>query len=337
MAILTTDVTYGGKANAEGLEANLFFKPVLETPELTSLGIDIREDVVTSEPLYKMIPADKVTKKKVGCGFNAAGNFGELIDDSVTVTELAVEMEQCAKDFDGTILQAMKKRGVDRNDLTGTALEQVLVDIGSPIIKRDLLRIALLGDTANASADYNQINGIWKKIFTGVADTSIKRVATLADNAMDAAGAAKDLVLAPLFFDAPDELQELDEASKIMVVTKSVYNNYLQYLASNNQLESSWAVLQNGLKTLTYFGVPVVPLGLVDRYLKVDFAPAGNIESPHRAWYTAINNITLATDLKSDFTTIDFWYEKKPQMNYLRVEYKLGAAIGLGELMAVAY
>lgn len=337
MAILTTEVTYGGKNNAEGLEANLFIKPVLEAPELTSLGIDIREDVVTSEPLYSLTPSDKVTKKKTTCGFTPSGDFGELLEESVSVTELAIEMEQCAKDFDGTILQAMKKRGVERNDLTGTALEQILIDVANPIIKRDLMRIFLLGDTANASADYNQLDGVWKKIFAGVAGGSIERVATLADTAMDAAGASVSLVLNPLFFNAPEDLQDLEESNKIMVVTKSIYNNYLQYLANNNALESSWQVLQNGVKALSYFGVPVVPVGLVDRYLRTDFAPAGDIESPHRAWYTAVNNITAATDLKSDFTTIDFWYEKKPQMNYLRVEYKLGAAISSGDLIAVAY
>lgn len=335
MAILETDITYGGK-NAEDLKASIIFQPVLNAPELTSLGVDIKEGVISSEPLVRVVPSDKVTKKKETCGFNPSGKVADLLDESVTVKELAIEMEQCAKDFDGTILQVMKKRGVERNDLTGTALEGVIVDLLNPIIKRDLMRIFLLGDTASTSADYDQIDGLWKKIFAGVAGGDIIRVQTLADNAMATAGAALT-TLNNLHFNAPMELQTLPDADKVKVVTQSIYNNYVQSLANNNQLESSWTTLQNGITTVMHFGVPVVPVGLLDKYLALDFAPLGDIESPHRAYYTAVNNVVAATDLESDFTTVDLWYEKKPQMNYLRVEYKLGAAIASGDLMAVAY
>jgi hypothetical protein len=344
MALLTTEITYKGKGNPTSTgDADVFIKPVLATPELASLGIDIRENVVTKEALYKIIPSDKLTKKKIGCGWNPSGNLGELLDEEISVTELAVELEQCAKDFDGTILQTMKNQGVTRNDLTnGTVLQDILVGLAKPIIASDLIRIFLLGDTASASEDYNQIDGIWKKLFAAVAGGKVTRVGTaIADTGMVYNDANKEAALAilnALHFDASYELQAIPETEKLKVVTQSIYNNYMQFLMNNRALESSWVQIQEGgPKFVSHLGVPVVPISFVDRYLKADFAPGGDVTSPHRAWYAAKNNLVLATDLASDFTTIDFWYEKKPQMNYMRVEYKLGAAIAWPELVAVAY
>lgn len=331
MAILTTNVTYGGKTPTDGLSSSLIFKPVLETPAFTSLGYDVREDIQSSEPMYKLVPSDKVTKKATTCGWNPSGKIADIIDDTIDVVKLKIEQEQCAMDFDGTILQTVKKRGYDRENLVGTEFETILNDIAQPIIYRDLNRIISLADTASADPNYSQLDGKWAKIYAGVAAGTIFKAAELPDTGDLAAGAANTALMA-VFFSAPMELQSLAPEQKIIVVTRSVYNNYLQYLATNSQLESSWNVLQNGQKTLSFFGVPVVAEDIVDTYVAAD-----DLLIPHRIYYTAINNITIGTDLESDFSYIDFWYEKKEQMNLMRVEYKLGVSLGWGELFSVAY
>ena len=332
MAILTTAVTYGGKQATDGLKANLIFNPVLAATDFAQLGYDIREDVQGTEHMYKIIPSDKVTRKATTCGWNPYGKLGDLIDDTVSVVKLKVEMEQCAMDFDGKILQALKKRGVDREDLTGTDFAAILEEIAQPIIARDLRRIISLGDTANASADYNMIDGKWKKIMAAVGASTIAKTADLPDTGAVTPAQANTALLG-VHFGAPIELQSTPAQDTIKVVTRSVYNAYLQYLSSNNALESSWSLAQNGTKTLMHFGVEVVPEDEVDRYVAADFAGA----NPHRIYYTAKNNITVATDLESDFTTIKFWYEEKEEMNLMRINYKLGVSLGWGQLFSVAY
>ncbi|RNI26633.1 hypothetical protein [Rufibacter latericius] len=337
MAILTTNITYGGKTPTEApdggnLKAALIFQAILAMASFQSLGYDLREDIQTSEDMYSIIPSDKVTRKKTTCGWNPYGSLGELRDKKITVTELAIEMEQCAKDFDGKILQLVKKKGFDRYDLTGTQFEEILRELAQPIISRDMNRIISLADTASANADYNQIDGKWKKIYTGVAGGTIKKAADLPATGPLADGAART-ALDAVHFDAPIELQTMAEADKVKVVTRSVYNNYLKSFASNADLESAMTVLQTGLKTVTHWGVPVVVEDLVDAYVAADFAGA----DPHRIYYTALNNITVGTDMESDFTEVDFWYEKKEQMNLMRVNYKLGVAFGWDKLFSVAY
>lgn len=332
MAILTTAVTYGGKQATDGLKAGLIFQPVLTATEFAQLGYDIREDVQGTEHMYKIVPSDKVTRKATTCGWNPYGKLGDLIDETISVVKLKVEMEQCAMDFDGKILQAMKKRGWDRENLEGTEFASLLEDIAQPIIARDLRRIISLGDTANASADYNMMDGKWKKIFAAVGAGTILKTGDLPDTGAVTPAQANTALLA-VHFGAPIELQSTPANETIKVVTRSVYNAYLQYLASNNALESSWSLAQNGTRTLMHFGVEVVPEDEVDRYVAADFAGA----NPHRIYYTAKNNITVATDLESDFTTIRFWYEEKEELNLMRVNYKLGLSLGWGQLFSVAY
>lgn len=336
MAILTTNVTYGGKTPTEApgggdLKASLILAPIVEAPAFTSLGYDLRDDIQTKETMYEIIPSDKVTKKKTTCGWNPSGKIGDLIDREIVVTELGIEMEQCAKDFDGKILQLVKKKGFNRNDLTGTQFEEIMREVAQPIIARDMSRLISLADSASGDADYNQFDGKWKKIFTEVAGGKIAQTHAFAVGALTPAAAVK--ALEAVHFDAPIELKTFDESQKIKVVTRSVYDNYLKSFASNAALESSMIVLQNGLKAVTHWGVPVVPEDLVDMYVAADFEGV----NPHRIYYTTLNNVTVATDLESDFTEIDFWYEKKEQMNLMRVNYKLGVSLGFGQLFSVAY
>ncbi|NEM96155.1 hypothetical protein [Pontibacter burrus] len=337
MAILTTNVTYGGKTPTEApgggdLKASLILAAILAAPSFTALGYDLRDDIQTKETMYELIPADKVTKKKTTCGWNPSGSFGNIIDREIAVTELAIEMEQCANDFDGKILQLVRKKGFDRYDLTGTQMEEILREIAQPIISRDMHRIISLGNTASSDPDYNQLDGKWIKIMAGVAEGSIKKTATLTASGALAAGAART-ALDAVHFDAPIELKTFEESQKIKVVTRSVYDNYLKSFASNAELESSMVVLQNGLKTVSHWGIPVVCEDIVDIYVNADLEGV----NPHRIYYTTLNNITVGTDLESDFSEVDFWYEKKEQMNLMRANYKLGVSLGFGNLFSVAY
>jgi len=340
MAILTTPITYGGSTptqNPNGglLTADLIFRPVLSLPSFSSLGYDIRDNIQSSADMYNIIPSDKVTRKKTTCGWNPYGNLGELTDSKITVVELAIEQEQCATDLDGKILQLLRKKGYDRYDLTDTQFEEILRELAAPVVSRDMNRIISLADSASASADYNQLDGKWKKIVTGVTGGTITKAYDLPDSGALAAGAART-ALDAVHFGAPIELQTLPDDQKVKVVTRSVYNNYVQGFASNADLESSMVVLANGLRTVTHWGVPVVVEDLVDAYVAADAASIPNA-NPHRIYYTALNNITIGTDLESDFTFVDFWYEKKEQMNLMRVNYKLGVAFAWDKLFSVAY
>lgn len=330
MAILTTDLTYKGQGGDLG--SNIFFEPILNAPELTSFGFDIREDIVSYEDMYLMQTSNKVTKRKTTCGWNPSGSIAELLDKRITVNELSIELEQCAKDFDGKILQTMKKMGVDRNNLEGTELQRIMVKIIEQVALEDMIRILFLGDTALVDANYNQIDGIWKKVKAAVGNNEIAAKITAPAAGTVTPAIAIDL-LNDVHYGADVLLKRQAAASKRKYVSREIYDAYEQYLTENKALESSFLAMQNGVETLSHRGVPVIATDYVDAYMAEDFAA----ESPNRVLYTVGENITVGTDQVSDFQTVDFWYEKKPQMNFARVEYKLGVALGWGKLFSVAY
>ncbi|GAB3822152.1 hypothetical protein GCM10028895_25960 [Pontibacter rugosus] len=110
MAFITTEITFKGQGDENFLDAGTVFKPMLQANALSSLGFDIRTDIVTYKDMYKVVPQRKVTRSKSNCGWNPYGQLAELIDDRIEVKKLGIEMEQCAEDFDGLILQTAKKR-----------------------------------------------------------------------------------------------------------------------------------------------------------------------------------------------------------------------------------
>ncbi|MHC2992826.1 hypothetical protein OB13_15020 [Pontibacter sp. HJ8] len=332
MAFIETEITFKGIGDENPLSSDLIFKPLIQVPEVSSLGFDIRTDIVTYKDMYKAISQRKVTRAKSGCGWNPYGKLADLIDERIEVKKMGIEMEQCAEDFDGLILQMAKKLGVERADLTGTQLATVLSALAQESAKADMLRIMFLGDEASLSDDYNQTDGIWKKLFEGVADGNVTKAGAALGNDALPAGAAEG-ILDDLYYGASMEMQDLDDSEKRFYVTRSIYNNWKKTLTKNKQLESSWTALQNGVNTLTYLGVPLIPLGFVDAAIRQDFAGA----NPHRALYAKPENVVIGMDQESDYQTVKFWYQEKEEMNYMRLKYKLGTGLGWGEYLAVSY
>ncbi|GAB3822149.1 hypothetical protein GCM10028895_25950 [Pontibacter rugosus] len=227
---------------------------------------------------------------------------------------------------------------MERADLTGTQLQSVLSTMAQEAAFHDMMRIMFLGDEASADEDYNQTDGIWKRLFTGVANSEVTKVGAGLGSDPLPAGAAEG-ILDGLYYGATPEMQDLDDSEKRFYVTRSIYNNWKQTLTKNKNLESSWAELKNGIKTLTYLGVPLIPLGFIDQSLRNDFVDAGTgkVINPHRALYAKPENLTIGMDQESDYQTAKFWYQEKEEMNYMRIKYKLGTALGWGEYIAVSY
>lgn len=328
------NVTYNGKEPGSIGEA--IVKTVLDSPELTSLGFTVRTDVRTKEKMYMISMDEDVTRKRTGCGTPDEGGV-HMREKFMDPTNLEISQHYCAEDFAGTIAEIARKVGADVNDLTGTDIEAILKALVAPIWKRDKVTLASLGDTANASVKLNAIDGIWKQIFAGVAlaDTepdNIIRSVTIPAGAL-AEDYAIDVLLPGMYFGQPDFLKQADDTTKQFDVTGTVYDNYIQSLTRNKSLESSWVTLQNGVRAVTFMGIPVVPVRIWDQ--KINSLLAG--ELPHRAILFVKDNIQIWNDTDTEDAVMDFWYDKTTDKNYLRIRYKMAVGYMDGALMTVAY
>lgn len=328
------NVTYNGKEPESIGQA--IVKEVLNSPELTSLGFAVRTDVRTKEKMYMISMDEDVTRKRVGCGTPDEG--GVTMDEKyMDPTNLEISQHYCAEDFAGTIAELARKVGADVNDLTDTDIEAILKALVTPIWKRDKVTIATLGDTANGSAKINQLDGIWKQIFAGVAlaegdNDHIKRAVTVPAGAL-AKDYAIDTFLPGLYFGQGEYSKQVDDAQKQFDVTGSIYDNYIQSLIANKTLESSWVTLQNGVKAVTYMGIPVVPVRLWDQ--KIASLLAGAL--PNRGMLFVKDAVQVWNDTETEDAVMDFWYDKTTDKNYLRIRYKMAVGYFDGDYITVGY
>ena len=137
------------------------------------------------------------------------------------------------------------------------------------------------------------------------------------------AGAAV-AILQALYEARTDELAEFDATESRFDVTRSVYENYLAYLQTQSGAEAAFSTLVNGVRTLTFNGIPVMKRPDWDkRWKSADF---GYVQ-PHFALLSTHKNYVWGTDSTDDIAQVEAWYEKKDQMNYFRTQYCAGTQI----------
>lgn len=330
MAVLTDVVEY------EGDDAGFFLKPVTENPLITQMGFEIIDDVVNNKYIYLNTEIDKITKKRVGCGWTTTGDGATIYRKLINPVDLQVQLEQCADVFDDTVFRKQLKRGVDVNDLTGTEIEALLLSFVEPVITRDALRILWLADTALASTDYSMMDGIYKKLAAGVISDDIIDAGALTSTSINTSNIIT--TLRAIVDGADRKLRQVPTNQKALYVTENVWNGYKAWMQDNAQLESSKQQTINGVLELFFDGIQLIKLSFVDEYLAADFvtgSPAA-ITDPIRIVYMKKDNIVVVLDTVSRYNEVKFWYLDKEDTNYMRARYMMQVEYKYPELVTIA-
>ncbi len=329
MAIIDSVVTY------EGENAGLFLKPVTENPLITDLGFQIIDNTVVTKYLYLNTELDKITKKRVGCGWVATGTGNSIYRKAITPVDMQSQMEQCADAFKQTIFMDKLPKGVDVNDLTGTQVETMLIDFINPTITRDALRIMLLGDTSLSNTDYSALDGFYKHLKVGSLTDGIVNAGTVTST--DLLVANIQATLKRVVDAAHIKLRQVPNAQKALYVTETVYDAWKNWMQTNAALQSSKDQLVNGIESLKFDGIELIKLSIVDEYAS-DFATGSpaTFATPNRIVYSKKDNNVLAIDTASSYTEVKFWYEPKDDMNYSRVRYAMAYTYKYAELVTIA-
>lgn len=182
---ITTSVTWGGKETYD-----LFIRPMFvgKSPWETQ-GIRVIPNVASSQKLNYLGTASKILKAYAK-GFSAAAGT-TYTQRTLTTTRLKAEVADDASAFYQTVFESGLNKG-DWNDLSGTMLDQIILDLYRRALESDIYRIFWMADTyketvtttfqtGSADTNYNMLIGMWKLIFNNAAtspsDTQIKRVA----------------------------------------------------------------------------------------------------------------------------------------------------------------
>lgn len=309
-----------------------------------------------TQVLFAQRPS-KITTKSQGCTptFN---------DPKITRSEkfwdpqpVEATLKQCYTDLYGSIHQNYLRPGTERPDITGTENETIILDAMIPAAAEDLVRMCWLADMdivgssltggAGDVKNYNQVNGFWKRIVAGVVANLTARY-TIAENSATttagqqlAAGRAQ-AILSSVYFGQKLVMKQMPDSEKRFFVTRNIYENYLQSLIANNVLESNKVLLTDGTTSLSFMGIMLEIVDVVDTYLTSDFTfgtgANTTITNPTRVVLTVKDNFQVAVDTpSSNPIAFDSWYEKKDRMWYADAQYMLDTQIALEQLVSVAY
>lgn len=324
--IIVPNVTYIPKTNPEIFEIPTFVSPEIEK------NFTVIDDIQDQMKLTFAGHLAKITKKYTTCGWVETGNGAALTEKTLTVVPLQIQLSQCADVFTRTLKDQSRKSGLNWNDLTGTDIETLIVNMVKKAAKEDFFRIISFGDTASVSADYQMLDGLWRQIFNNVNSYCIEKVGSIGNTTLTPAnvmGFFKDL-----YNNANNVLKSIPEADKKFYVTGSIYDAMIEnYESTSTGSDIQLNNMINGQSTLKYRGIEIVPFRSWDTYISADLGGF----APHRIIYSVPENFVIGVETMSDFNQLDFWYEKKDDTNYIRMRYRAGFQFMHCDYVAVSY
>lgn len=322
--VISNDVSWCGQQATE-----VMIKPVFYNEELTRF-FEVLGDIKSTRQLALDEILEDIVRVSSGCGRDVSGGPIDISEKIITLCDMKVNLDQCAKNLKNTFMEEMLRTGNALYDLTGTDLENYILQKVTEALGQDVPKIAWMGDTALVGSfpTIGACDGIWKRLINAGSYEVAKPYdfgATLAEcEALDA--------LRAVYEGASDLLDQMPENQKFFAVTRSVYDNYRTCLEERCCGDRGTILLENGSSTFTFRGIPVIKMSSWDRWIS-----NYSLLNPHRILYSWNKNLVIGTDMFSDTTQLDFYYVKQDKMNHIDAEFSMATQFKYGELTAIAY
>lgn len=334
------------------LTTDLFYKPTIDSPALS--------DLLTIDPgtkdkkQYNIVGTlSKVLQPYFGCTTTPNSNRAFITNKTIQVKEFRMYEGWCKDDFTGQLsglynflAQEWLKTGEASFDPAGTPIDRIIVQLLKDALRRDVFRRVYFADGGSSDTDYNQFDGFWNSLI----DQSANNAAYCVYRYMATAGVG--LGVQPLAANvAMDYFKGMYNNSALLLkqefidkglaqfqVTRSVWENYYDsVVAVGSVSEQEYLNYLQGIKRLTFRGIPVVPITLWDSFLAESDNPLTST-TRHLIALTPKENHILGIEDAGDLNKIDSWYEKKDSKRYYRADMKLGFLGPIHcELTTIAY
>lgn len=311
------------------LANEILLEPVFFDSELRS-SFQVMPNVTNRRKMQFVEKLENVVRKYTGCGFTPIGNMS-VYDREIEVQRMKIDMKICWDEFKDTVFEELLNQGTRLPDLTGTQIESILIGRIQQALRLDLERLAFFGNTKSNDPNYDSVDGLWTVYYPELVAEALSPRTNTGSGSNLAAGDGIDILRA-VYDQAPNELKALPANQKVFNVTHSVYNQYLVDIEEGGGADYGLLTLINGVQTLQFRGIPVMPFHRWDGILT-----ALGTTKPHYVEYTTPRNRVLATDITDPGTDLSIWYDQKDEEVYMKGRWKMGVNYVHHSLVSLGY
>jgi hypothetical protein len=327
------------------LTTEVFFKPVEDSPALSDLAII--DQGISYKKQYNVLPQlSKILKPYDGCARTFSGTQ-EITNKTLETKEFEANLEWCKDDFTNYLTneynylaQEMLKSGIESFDPSGTPVASMINRLIDEALRQDVFRRICFGDSGSASADFDTIDGIWTQLIdnSGTSSTYCVRRASGTSLGTSALASGEALTtLEAVYNESANILKALPTNKKAMFVTGSIYDNYFNSLAANGSVtEQAFTNLIKGVSSLTFKGIPVIPVRIWDTMLE-DASNPLNATTRHLVLYTTKDNHRIGVENSGDLNKVEGFYDRKDRKYYFEADMKFGYTYLHCDLQTIAY
>lgn len=314
--------TYDGK-----LALDFLINPGLQNPDVQSLFTTI-PNVKYKLQLNLVQQLGKMVKGAQGCNQVQTGAPALITNRTLETCKQEFYWTQCEDVFESTVLVELTNSGIENYNLTGNRLGGLINNLITQNLQREMFRILSFGDTTAGNDFYNMCDGLWPTLL-GADDYDV----TVVDSGISSL-AATDIKnnFKDLYTGADILLKQIPTNQKGFYVTLNVYESLMEYYENNSNAGGFVAREENGVMTLRYRGIKVIPLSAWDEWIETD-----NLGNNVRILYTTPQNHMVGLDSASNQGTWRFWYDPNTRLNKVDGSYRMGYNYIHDKLQAISY
>lgn len=321
--------------NLESERANeLFLAPAFVSDNI--LGgqyYKIMRGVKTKAIMYFAGALSEIIQKNNGCGWTPKGAM-DITQREIEVCRSKIQLELCTDEFFDTCLEEMlgTEEGIQQLNETpgGEAILNFWIERIQQGFWNDLWKLSWFGDTDSVLSFYAQCDGWIKQIEADVAAGLTPPTVDALSGVPLPAGASVT-ILEEVMESQTDILDDVAVNEKVLFVSKSVYNNYKNFLKDNPNCCDAWQALQDGIMELFYCGVKLVKCSQFDRC----DAALGNPDT-HRVILAHIRTLTIATDVAGEDASFSIRFDEDSELHKIKAFFKQGFSVAHPELIVYA-
>lgn len=290
---------------------------------------------------------------KAGQGCSPTAQTWTIGTRKVTWTpkKWGVFIEECYTDLEAKASTYSLKTGVNIADFTDTDYMAIVLGVLTQSLKDFFMRLVWFNDTLAENVTdggkitdgvditfFTILDGFFKQIDTQITANADQGVA-ITENA-GVSYVAQALVpanvqtyLSKLYFGADMNLRGAE--NQFILCTQSFYDGYAKSITGVT-LESLYTNLLNGMKTLTYQGVPIIPIPFWDKMIKAYYDNGTTLYRPHRAIYTTKDILSVGVDAESSIGDISTNYDWTTEKVGIKAKGKADAKLLNPDLFVAA-
>jgi hypothetical protein len=309
----------------------MFLRPLFVSNSiLDSMDVRVMRNVKREAAMYLLGEMTDILQVNPGCGWTPKGKM-PTSQRTVVTKKHKVNLELCTDEFWGTCFEWMTGNGLDIHKLDATELGNQVLNFWITRIQQgllnDMFRIAFYSDDTSVLPFYAQNNGWFKQIEQDIAD-GLTPAAVATGSGAPLTPGDSEAIFQGMIDAQTDELEDVPVDQKVFMVSKSIWNDYRNFLKSNVNLESDRMRLIDGVQTYYYEGIEIKRCPQFDRADN----ELGNADF-HRAVLTWKGNLTVATDVNAGDTQFSIRFDEDTELHKIKTFLRLGFQVALPELV----